>query len=67
MVLLLFGLWVLLSGGLSLEICVIGAGVTAALYALSCRVLGYSPAKDLRALKRWAERCCSSCIWCGRC
>lgn len=52
MVLLLFGLWVLLSGGLSLETCVVGAGVTAALYALACRALGYSPAKDLRALKK---------------
>jgi multicomponent Na+:H+ antiporter subunit E len=49
---LLFGLWILLSGKLGFEVCVIGAVVSAALYLLACRTLGYSPAGDLRALKK---------------
>ncbi|BAK99068.1 putative transporter [Oscillibacter valericigenes Sjm18-20] len=52
MFILLFGLWILLSGKLGFEICVIGAAVSAALYLLACRTLGYSPAGDLRALKK---------------
>lgn len=52
MFILLFGLWILLSGKLDFEICVIGAAVSAALYLLACRTLGYSPAGDLKALKK---------------
>lgn len=52
MFILLFGLWILLSGKLGFEICVIGAAVSAVLYLLACRTLGYSPAGDLRALKK---------------
>jgi len=49
---LLFGLWILLSGRIDIEICLIGAAVSAALYLLACRTLGYSPAADLRAFKK---------------
>ena len=52
MPILLFGLWILLSGRIDFEICLIGAAVSAALYLLACRTLGYSPAADLRAFKK---------------
>lgn len=52
MSILLFGLWILLSGRIDFEICVIGGAVSAALYLLACRTLGYSPAADLRAFRK---------------
>lgn len=52
MSILLFGLWIFLSGRLDFETCVIGAAVSAALYILACRTLGFSPAGDWRALKK---------------
>lgn len=52
MLILLFGLWILLSGKLELETCVVGAAVSAALYLPACRILGYSPAGDWKALKK---------------
>lgn len=55
---LLFGLWVLLSGKLGFEICAIGAIVSVALYILACRTLGYSLSGDLKALKRLGGGVC---------
>ncbi len=52
MLILLFGLWIFLSGELDLEVCIIGGAVSAALYLLACKTLGYSPGGDWRALKK---------------
>ncbi|WP_369282730.1 Na+/H+ antiporter subunit E [Oscillibacter sp. GMB15532] len=52
MLILLFGLWILLSGRLDLEVCIIGGAVSAALYLLACKTLGYSPRGDWKALKK---------------
>lgn len=52
MAILLFGLWILLSGEVSVSICITGAAVSATLYLLACKTLGYSIAFDLKALKR---------------
>lgn len=51
MAILLFGLWILLSGEISVSICITGAAVSAALYLLACKTLGYSLAFDLKAMK----------------
>lgn len=52
LLILLFGLWIFLSGKVDVETCVIGAAVCTALYILTCRTLGFSPAGDLKALKK---------------
>ena len=51
MALLLFGLWVLISGEISVEVCFTGALATAAVYALACKKLGWSWQGDLHAMK----------------
>ncbi|WP_312280728.1 Na+/H+ antiporter subunit E [Oscillibacter sp.] len=52
MLILLFGLWIFLSGELDLEVCIIGGAVSAGLYLLACKTLGYSPREDWAALKK---------------
>lgn len=42
MILFLFALWLILNGRVTLEICLVGLVLTAAVYAFCVRVLGYS-------------------------
>ena len=58
MEILLFGLWILLSGEISFETCVIGAAASAALYVLACKTLEYSVSTDLKALKKMGGGIC---------
>lgn len=52
MYLLLFALWLLLNGKVTVEICLFGLGITA-LLALLCYVLfDYTPKKELRICKK---------------
>ena len=52
MYLLFFGLWLLLNGNVTLEICLFGIGVAAALGILAYALFGYTPRKDLQFLRR---------------
>ena len=47
-----FALWVILNGKWTTEIGIFGVIFAAALYAFSCRFMGYSLKKDLRYLRR---------------
>lgn len=51
MFLLLFAVWIILNGKITLEICVIGAAITAAIYAFACKFLGYGLKSDIKILK----------------
>lgn len=52
MAILLFGLWILLSGEITVKVCLTGAAVSAAVYALACKALQYDPAVEWRAVKK---------------
>ena len=52
MLLLLWSLWVIFNGRLTLEIALIGAGMTAAVYFFCCRFLGYSLKREWLFIKR---------------
>lgn len=52
MAVLLFGMWLLLSGEVSVWVCVSGAAVSGALCWFSRRVLGYSGAMERVALRK---------------
>ncbi|MBR0082262.1 MAG: Na+/H+ antiporter subunit E [Clostridia bacterium] len=52
MYLLLFGIWLLLNGSVTPEICLFGAGLTAGLGLLAYALFGYTPKKDLQFLCR---------------
>ena len=47
MFLLLFCVWVILNGRITLEICILGILVSAAVFAFLCRFLDYSVKKEL--------------------
>ena len=49
---LLFGFWVLLNGQWTAEIAIVGVIVCAALYALMCAFMGYSPRQEWRIARR---------------
>ncbi len=51
MFLLLFVLWLILNGQVTLELCLIGLLVAGAGYALACAVTGWSLRRDLRLMK----------------
>ena len=54
MVVLLFLIWILLSGDVSIPVCVSGALVSGLLYLAAHKTLGYGPAMDLKiAGKLW--------------
>ena len=48
----LFGLWLLLNGRVTPEICLIGLGVTAAVYAFCMAALGFHPKHEKGILRR---------------
>ena len=52
MAILLFCMWILLSGQVSIWICASGAVVSGTLYWFSCRVLGYSGTFERKALRK---------------
>lgn len=52
MYLLLFGLWLALNGKVTVEICLFGVGVTAALGALAYALFGYTPRREWAFWKR---------------
>ncbi len=52
MYLLLFGLWLILNGAVTAEICLFGAAITAALGVLAYALFGYTPKRELAFLKR---------------
>ena len=52
MYLLLFTLWLVFNGRITLEILLFGLGLTAALGVLSWALFGYSPRHELRLLRR---------------
>lgn len=60
-----FVLWVILNGKWTTEIGVIGAVLSAAVYAFSCRFMGYSFRKDIKLLSRIAAaiRYCVMLLW----
>ena len=52
MYLLLYAFWLILFGQVTLEICLLGLAVVAAVALLSYRLVGYSPRQELRLLRR---------------
>ena len=52
MYLLLFLFWLVLNGKVTVEICLFGVGITAALGGLAYLLFGYSPKKDIRFLSK---------------
>ena len=51
MAVLLFFLWIVLNGRITLELVLVGAVVTAAVYFLADKALGYSLKKDMQMLR----------------
>lgn len=47
MFVLLFGLWIVFNGQLTVEIALIGLVITGLIYAFICRFMDYSPSNDL--------------------
>lgn len=52
MYLLLFALWLLLNGKITLEIVLFGLGIVAILALVCCALFGYTPKKELRLYKK---------------
>ena len=53
MFLLFFVLWIIFSGQVTVEICLFGLGISAALYLFVWKVMGYQPKNDLRFFRRF--------------
>lgn len=51
MYLLYFVLWVIFNGNITLEICLFGVVIAAAIFAFTCKFMDYSVEKEKRALK----------------
>ena len=51
MAFLFFVIWIILNGRITLELVLIGMGVSVAIYFLAARALDYSPKKDLQLLR----------------
>lgn len=47
MLLLLFAAWLILNGRITLEICIFGVGISAALFYFMCRYLDYSVRREI--------------------
>ncbi len=52
MFILLFVVWIIFNGNLTLEIALFGLGVSAAVYAFACFFLDFSIKKDIRCMKK---------------
>ena len=53
MFLLFFVLWIIFNGQVTVEICLFGLGISAALYLFVWKVMGYQPKNDLRFFRRF--------------
>lgn len=53
MFLLYFLLWVIFNGSFTLEICIFGLIIAAALFAFTCKFMDYSVAKELHNYKKF--------------
>ncbi len=51
MFLVYFALFIILNGRWTAQIALVGAGISALLYAFTCRYLSWSPKKDLRLIR----------------
>ncbi|MDD2954821.1 MAG: Na+/H+ antiporter subunit E [Oscillospiraceae bacterium] len=51
MFILFFVLWIIFNGKVTVEICIFGLVISAALYWFTCKVMGYSPRYDLNAAR----------------
>ena len=49
---LLFGLWILFNGKITLEICLFGAAISGAIYWFAVKMLDYDPKAEWRNLKK---------------
>lgn len=52
MYLLYFVLWVIFNGNITLEICLLGLVVAAAVFAFTCKFMDYSIAKEKKVMKK---------------
>lgn len=52
MYLLYFALWVIFNGNITLEICVFGVVIAAAIFAFTCKFMDYSIEKEKNLLKK---------------
>lgn len=53
MFILLFGLWLILNGRVTLEICLFGVAICALIYLFMCKFMDFSPKKDLRLMRNF--------------
>ncbi len=53
MFLLYFALWVIFNGNFTLEICIFGIVIAAAIFAFSCKFMDYSIAKEIHVYKKY--------------
>lgn len=49
---LLFALWLILNGRITLEVCLFGLAISALIYLFMCKFMDYSIKKDLRLMRR---------------
>lgn len=52
MYLLYFALWVIFNGSITLEICLFGVVIAAAIFAFTCKFMDYSIAKEKRIIRK---------------
>lgn len=53
MYLVYFLLWVIFNGQITLEICLFGIVIAAAIFAFTCRFMGYSIEKEKKVMRRY--------------
>lgn len=51
MLCLFFFMWIILNGKVTVEICILGVIISAALFFFICRFMDYSPKKEIRLLR----------------
>lgn len=67
MFLLFFLIWILLSGEVTVWVCLSGAVVSLALYAFGVKLLGYAPRYDCWPSGSWGRACAIWAISSRRC
>lgn len=53
MFIVLFGLWLILNGRITLEICLFGLAISAFIYLFICKFMDFSLKKDLRLMRNF--------------
>jgi len=51
MFIILYGLWLILNGRITLEICLFGLAICVLIYLFMCRFMDFSPKKDMRLMR----------------